>query len=263
MTQHCLYVAVGFLAALTLGSVTRAADDVSPDAKKQIAALEAQVKALQAQITLLKKELEDAKATIRFMSESASRPHADAPKEPATSGTPAASSSAPRKTERPTIAAPVDLLRDMPAELRPKPNVGWDKFLAPKVEAWVKEQKPDAVLDTRIELVEVHVRRATDSEKQRWKTNNEWRVAFTFAPRDVPFGTVTFDQVIGDVAATNSLHFYWGEDMARRAEKLKKGSMVRIRGTVLRMEFDYRTFTPTRAKLAVLLGDAALPEIEP
>ena len=248
---------VGF-AICCVAVCSRADEEISPEARKQIASLEAQVKALQAQITLLKKELDDAKATIKFLTESQNRPAAPAPDEPAGAQPPPT-----KKSARPTISAPVDLLRDMPAELRPKPNVGWDKFVIPKVEAWAKEQKPDAELDARFELIEVHVTRANDSEKLHWKTSKDWRVSFTFALRDVPFGTVTMDQVFGNVSHTNSIRFYWDEAMARRAEKLKIGSMVRLRGTVNRMELDCRSTTPTRAKLSVWLINAAVPEIEP
>ncbi len=240
---------------------TRADDDISPDTRKQIAALEAQVKALQAQVALLKKELEDAKATIKFLTESTKRageePTREPTKEPPHAREPAT------KSDRPTIAAPVELLRNMPAELRPKPTVGWDKFLYPKVEEWVAAQKVDAVFDARCELVAASARRLNEAAQRHWKTNKEWQVTFAFEPREAAFGTVTLTQSIAESGFANSIRLFCDETVARKAEKLKKGSLVRVRGHVFRMELDYSPAISTRATLTASLRDATLPELEP
>jgi hypothetical protein len=251
-TMSLLRCAIALLLSLLLAATLFAEGPERPgDDAKKVTQLEAEVRALRSQVALLKKELADARVT-------ASQP---ATTRPASESTPdeKPSRTAEAKDKNPvTYYSPLDILRDLPADLRPNLKNGWDKYNFPKVREWLDAEPPTHPYEATLTTTSVTV-----SRNPYHQVNNnrpDWLVTFHFEGDEGKyFGQTIHHHLSGlyqmevDAAA------------ARKAGKIPPGAKVHVTGRVAKVNLTSTVRAETHYTFTVDLTDYKLqtPFLDP
>lgn len=218
---------------VSLACVTPSQADELELAKVRIAELEQQVKALTAQVAMLQKEL----VAIKAEATKAPASHSDASAPAATAKDSASTQSVPdgegappsapdaRKPASDAVPQPITvLLREMPADLRPHPVNGWDKYTLPRVKEWLKTAFTDRPYEAKLKL---------DRVANSMKVGGSYEVHLVMESSKSKFGSVELTHFVRTA--------FWpypvmlkkvDEKTARRVDDMKPGHIVRVRGKI-------------------------------
>lgn len=220
------------------------------ESPEEIAALKKRLAILEAQVSLLNKECTELRAENAALKAKASGEKADTPNagKVDASGDEKVSRAAPAGTPQQPAAkafvSALDMLNNVPADLRPTSGGTWDKFARPKVHAWIDKNVKGESVDLKLVVSGISVRQ---QPFQKDKDGNPlWAVTIDFDNDQYKYAAITVSQKIHDLVLVGD------EKFAKRAEqRLTKGVKLRVKGKVHAAELFFWNDTKADMKLTL------------
>jgi hypothetical protein len=123
-----------------------------------------------------------------------------------------------------TITSSRDLMRAMPASLKPKGGKDWSRDDTNNINNWLGTKK-GIPFQATLKVDKVDIGEASYSQKREQDNDKLWRATVFFEPRNISYLGVTI------VKTVDPIHLFGNENYARAAQRLRKGAGVCVKGT--------------------------------
>jgi hypothetical protein len=201
--------------------------------KKEVSILELKLQLLDERLKRMNAELENVRRELR------NRPTVarNGSKDPVKNGTkpkdpikPKGPEKFPKPKQPRTYVSATDILRDVPADMRPKSGT-WNSATVKRVKNWLKQVPVGQKFEAELTLARNPSTQKNRKSFLKKEFDKQWEATFDFNTVASDQWGIKFNQKIFD-AWPDQIKIFGNDEFLKRVQKLKAGDRIRISGVI-------------------------------